>query len=172
LLLLLLVGLLAHQGLRLHVLDLLRIHLVWLALLVVPPLPLRTRLMLHRCLLCHHYLLLMLEVLARVHLGGRSRKTSVIFDRVPYLVLSLGLSLSLLLLQSMLRLLLLLLKMLREINRPSHRSSHRIKLRHLIHAIWHAHRKLSTVLLGQHSLTGSLLLPLLLNHLLLLHLLL
>jgi hypothetical protein len=31
---------------------------------------------------------------------------------------------------------------------------------------------LSAVLLGQHSLTGSLLLPLLLNHLLLLHLLL
>lgn len=87
-------------------------------------------------------------------------------------MLSLGLSLSLLLLQSMLRLLLLLLKMLREINRPSHRSSHRIKLCHLIHAVLHANRKLSTVLLGQHSLTGSLLLPRLLNHLLLLHLLL
>lgn len=95
------------------------------------------------------------------------------FDGIPYLVLSLGLSLSLLLLlQAMLRLLLLLLKMLRQIDRSGHRSCpHRIKLRHLIHAIWHAHRKLSTILLGQHGLAGSLLLPLLLDHLLLLHLL-
>jgi hypothetical protein len=74
----------------------------------------------------------------------------------------------LLLLQAMLCLLLLLLKMLWQIDRPGHRSSpHRIELRHLIHAIWHAHQRLSTVLLGQHSLTGSLL-PLLLHYLLLL----
>jgi len=70
-------------------------------------------------------------------------------NRVPYLVLSLCLSLGLLLLlQAMLCLLLLLLKMLWQIDRPGHRSSpHRIELRHLIHAIWHAHRKLSTILL-------------------------
>jgi hypothetical protein len=88
-------------------------------------------------------------------------------------VLSLSLSL-LLLLQAMLCLLLLLLKVLWQIDMSSHWSTpHRVKLclGHWIHAIWHSHRNLPAVLLGQHSLSGSLGLSLLVNYLLLLHVL-
>jgi hypothetical protein len=102
--------------LTLHVLNLLRVQLVRLALFVVPR-----------------------EALVGVYLGGRSRKTSLIFEKSCCLVLSLGMSLGMLLLQ----------KILRQLDRSRRRSSpHVIELCQILFT--------TEILMGKHGLTGTL----------------
>ncbi len=94
----LLLLLLVHHGrLSLHVLDLLRVHLILLTLLVVSSLSLRICLVLHCHLLGHQYLLLMLNLLVKANSSACVRAIGRKFcqSSIPVVVHELGLGLEL-----------------------------------------------------------------------------